>query len=395
MPKSDETTAIHAGREDLTERGVHAPPIDRSTTHPIGKLDEAFDSMDAMMEGGDPEGSAIYRRLHNETVDRFESAFAEMERAKGSVGFASGMAAITATLLAARADSPHVVAVRPLYGGTDHLLSSGLLGLDVTWAEPDAVDEAVRPYTSLVIAETPANPTLQLVDIADIVDQAGDVPVAIDSTFATPVLQKPIEHGAALSIHSATKFIGGHGDLVGGVVATRPKADGEEASWLARLRQIRIATGGLMTPDAAYAFHRGLQTLPVRVEAAQQRAATLADRLVEHDSVQTVHYPSHGDADQVALMERQMAGPGAILSFVVDGGLDRARSLLESVDLITPAVSLGSTDTLIQHPAGLTHRAVDPEVRDELGISDGLLRLSVGLEDVDDLWEDLCRALRY
>jgi methionine-gamma-lyase len=393
MPRTQQTQAVHAGREDLAEQGVHVPALDRSTTHPIASVDEAFESMDALLEGDDPTGDAIYQRLHNQTVDRFERAFANLADAEGAAAFASGMAAITATLLAARSEGNHVVAVRPLYGGTDHLLSSGLLGIDVTWARPDEVADAITPETSLVFAETPTNPTLTLVDIANVVDQAGDVPVAIDSTFATPILQRPIAHGAALSIHSATKFIGGHGDLVGGIVATRAPTDGADESWLARLRQIRIATGGLMSPSSAYEFHRGLQTLALRVETAQENAIILADRLRDHPAVERVHYPGLHDPEERALLQRQAEGPGSVLSFVVEGGRSAAKCVLEAVRLITPAVSLGCTDTLIQHPAGLTHRAVDEDVRHEFGVVEGLLRLAVGIENVDDLWEDLWRAL--
>lgn len=386
MTQFDETRAVHAGRGDLSKRGVHVPTVDRSTTYPISSLDDAFESMEALSEGRAPEGNSIYRRLHNPTVAGFEEAFSELEKTDGAVAFGSGMAAITATLLAAKEEGHHVVAVRPLYGGTDQLLSSGMLGVEVTWAKPDEVEEAVGPSTSLVIAETPANPTLSVVDIADIADQAGDVPVMIDSTFATPVLQNPVDCGADLAVHSATKFIGGHGDLVGGVVA------GDE-SWLRRLRRVRGATGGLMTPESAYRFHRGLQTLVLRVRTAQEGAKFLVSRLCEHPVVDAVHYPGFNSPEQRAIVDRQMEGPGAVLSFEIEGGFERAKAIMESVEVMTPAVSLGSTDTLIQYPAGLTHRKVDPQVRAELGITDGLLRISVGLEHPDDLWTDLRAAL--
>ena len=168
------------------------------------------------------------------------------------------MAAVSAVLLAAKMVGKHVVAVRPLYGGTDHLLACGLLGLEVSWARPDTVEEHIRPDTALVICETPANPTLDLVDIEAVVAAAGKVPVLVDSTFATPILQKPMAHGAALVLHSGTKFLGGHGDIMAGVVVANEE-------WTARLRQVRILTGGNLHPQAAYGLHRGLQTLPVRV----------------------------------------------------------------------------------------------------------------------------------
>jgi methionine-gamma-lyase len=217
----EHTTAVHAGRMDLAALGVHAPPLDLSSTYPLGDVDLAGGSYESLAQGEHPtEGGPVYARLWNPTVARFESALATLEGTPESVAFASGMAALTAVLLAcARSGQRHVVALRPLYGGTDHVLATGLLGTEVTWTTPDAVAAAVRPDTGLVIFETPANPTLELVDISDVVAQAGEVPVLVDSTFATPVLQRPAQHGAALVMHSATKFLGGHGDVVGGVVA--------------------------------------------------------------------------------------------------------------------------------------------------------------------------------
>ncbi|MEP0547461.1 MAG: PLP-dependent aspartate aminotransferase family protein [Rhodothermales bacterium] len=381
------TRAVHAGRSDLAALGVHAPPLDLSTTYPFADLDAATDSLDALVSGDREAANPVYARLYNPTVGRFEEALAALEGAEAAVAFGSGMAALTAVLLAARQDGEHVVGIRPLYGTSDHLLSSGLLGLDVTWTTADAVGEAIRPDTSLVVIETPANPTLRLVDIEAVVTQAGGVPVLVDSTFATPVLQRPLDHGAALVLHSATKFLGGHGDVIAGVVAT-------SEAWARRLRQVRVVTGALLHPLAAYLLHRGLPTLPLRVERAQATAQTLAERLAAHDAVTAVHYPGLDGGDPLRLIGRQMSGPGAILAFEVAGGHDAATALLRAVRLMTPAVSLGSTDTLIQHPAGLTHRVVDADARAASGITDGLLRISVGLEDADDLWADLARGLR-
>jgi cystathionine beta-lyase/cystathionine gamma-synthase len=293
------------------------------------------------------------------------------------------MAAVTATLLATvAAGRPHVVAVRPLYGGTDHLLDSGLLGTTVTFARADEVAGAVRADTGLVIAETPGNPTLDLVDIEALVAAAGDVPVLIDNTLATPVLQRPAHHGAALVLHSATKYIGGHGDALGGVVATTPE-------WARRLRQVRAITGGLMAPASAYVFHRGLMTLAVRVQAQQDNAQFLASKLVGHPAVRAVCYPGLHECDPAGLVGRQMAGPGAMLSFEVDGGYEAAARVAARVRLISHAVSLGGVDTLIQHPAALTHRPVAGDAKP----SAALLRLSVGLESCEDLLADLEYAL--
>jgi len=380
------TRAVHGGRQDLPELGVHAPPLDLSSTYPFTDLDLATASLDALAAGAITAPTPVYSRLHNPTVARFERALAELEGAPEAVAFASGMAAMTAALLAARERGSHIVAVRPLYGGTDHLLASGMLGLAVTWAQPDEVAAAIQPGTALVVLETPANPTLALVDIAGVVRQAGTVPVLVDSTFATPVLQQPLALGAALSLHSATKFLGGHGDVLGGVVATGPE-------WGAALRRVRVVTGAVLHPLAGYLLHRGMTTLPVRVLAQQQGAAVMAERLAGHPEVVAVAYPGLPGQDPWGLVGRQMAGPGSLLAFRVRGGQEAARRLMQRLRLITPAVSLGSVDTLIQHPAGLTHHVVDPAARDASGVTDDLLRLSVGLEDPDDLWADLSHAL--
>ena len=373
-----DTVAAHAGRDDFAALTVHAPPLDLSSTYPIPDLDEAVDALDALTRGDADAPNPVYARLHNPTVRRVERALAELEGTEDAVAFASGMAALTACLLAACGERRHVVALRPLYGGTDHLLACGLLGLEVTWTDESSVADALRPDTGLVILETPQNPTLGEVDIEAVVAAAGGVPVLVDNTFATPILQNPGRHGAALVLHSATKFLGGHGDVVAGVVATNGK-------WAARLRQVRILTGAVLHPLAAYLLHRSLPTLPMRVREAERRAQVLVARLAGHPAVTRVLYPRAAG--------HQLRGPGAVLAFEVEGGFEAASRVLAAVRLVTPAVSLGSTDTLIQHPAGLTHRLVDREAKAEAGITDGLLRLSVGLEDADDLWADLAQAL--
>jgi methionine-gamma-lyase len=212
-------------------------------------LDAAEQAFKAFEHGDLAETEPIYARLHNPTVGRFERALAQLEGTEAAVAFGSGMAAITACLLAARADGEHVAALRPLYGGTDGLLASGLLGLDVSWARTGAVRRSLHPATSLVLLETPQNPTMGLVDIAAVVDAAAGIAVLVDNTFATPVLQNPARHGASLIVHSATKYLGGHGDVVGGVVAT-------SEAWARRLRRVRILTGALMHPLAAYLLLR-------------------------------------------------------------------------------------------------------------------------------------------
>jgi methionine-gamma-lyase len=340
-----------------------------------------------MASGGRPldDGGPVYARLWNPTVARFESALAQLERADAAVAFGSGMAAMTAAILASTRASgaSHVVAVRPLYGGTDHLLASGTLpGVEVTYCDEGSVADSVRRDTVLVVVETPANPTLDLADIEAVVGAAGGVPVLVDNTFATPVLQNPLTLGAAMSLHSATKYLAGHGDVVAGVIA----CDEETAC---RLRRVRAVTGGLLHPWGAYLAHRGLSTLPIRVRAQQATAGRIADWLLTHPEVARVHYPGL-DADPALLLPRQMRGPGAMLAVSLAGGYDAARALTSEVRVFTHAVSLGGVDSLVQHPAALTHRPVAADARPAAD----LVRLSIGLEAADDLVDDLDRALR-
>lgn len=383
-----ETTAVHAGREDLFDLGVHALPLDLSTTYPLADLAAAGESMGALGRGERPRGTGVYARMFNPTVDRFERGLARLEKAEAAVAFGSGMAALTAAVLALRLRDKartHVVAVRPLYGGSDTLLASGLLGVEVTFTHPGGVAAAVRPDTGLVVLETPGNPTLDLVDIARAVADARGVPVLVDSTFMTPVLQRPVEQGATLVLHSGTKYLGGHGDVIAGVVC------GPE-EWARPLRQVRVLTGALLHPLAAYLLHRGLQTLPQRVRAAQDGARFVAGQLARHAAVGKLMYPGLPACDPAGLVGRQMEGPGSMLSFEV-ASFEVAAEVMRRVELVTPAVSLGSTDSLIQHPAGLTHRSMTEEAKSKTGISPGLLRLSVGLEDPRDVWADLEQAL--
>ncbi|MFJ6704916.1 MULTISPECIES: trans-sulfuration enzyme family protein [unclassified Streptomyces] len=368
-PRALATEAVHAGRDDLARQGLHAPPIDLSTTYPSYDSRAEAARIDAFAtDGADPAGPPVYGRLGNPTVARFETALARLEGTESAVAFASGMAALSAVLLARTAAGlRHVVAVRPLYGCSDHLLTAGLLGTEVTWTDPAGITDALRPDTGLVLVESPANPTLAELDLRAVAHACGTVPLLADNTFATPVLQRPAEHGARLVLHSATKYLGGHGDVLAGVVACDEEFAGQ-------LRKIRFATGGVLHPLAGYLLLRGLSTLPVRVRAASATAAELVRRLAADPRVSRV-YPRLG---------------GAMIAFEVLGD---PHEVVSRVGLVTPAVSLGSVDTLIQHPASISHRIVDADDRRGAGVSDRLLRLSVGLEDVEDLWSDLDRAL--
>ncbi len=380
-----DTLAVHAGREDLNELGLHALPIDLSSTNPLPDIEKGGDSYEAIAGGGRPpaDGSAVYARLWNPTVARFETGLAKLEHAEAAVAFSSGMAALSAALLAFTSASGkrHVVAVRPLYGGTDHLLATGLLGTEVTFCMPDEVRDAVRDDTGLVIMETPANPTLELVSISSIAEQAGDVPVLVDNTFATPVLQNPLDHGAALVMHSATKYLGGHGDVVGGVIACS-EAHAE------KLRPVRAITGAILHPLAAYLLHRGLATLPLRVRAQQDNARAVAEWLATHPAVEQVYYPGM-NGDPHGVLGNQMTGTGAMVSIRLSGGLDAAEKLTSSVRVFTHAVSLGGVDSLIENPAALTHRPVAGDAKPDTAI----VRMSIGLEHPDDLIADLKRGL--
>lgn len=379
-----DTVAVHSGRADLSDLGVHALPIDLSTTNPLPDIERGGDSYEAMATGGRPpaDGSMVYARLWNPTVARFEDALAEMEHAEASVAFSSGMATMTAVILAhtSAVGKRHVVAVRPLYGGTDHLLGSGLLGTETTYCHPSEVRSMMREDTGLVVLETPANPTLELVDIAEVVAAAGEVPVVVDNTFATPLLQNPLDHGAAMSLHSATKYLGGHGDVIAGVVACSEQT--AEA-----LRRVRAVTGGLLHPLGAYLLHRGLTTLPVRMRQQQQNAQQIVQWLIDRPEVDDVFFPGlDGDSDGV--LERQMHGTGAMVAIRMRGGYAAASAVASSVKLFIHAVSLGGVDSLIQHPAALTHRPVPADARPDADV----LRLSIGLEDAGDLIADLGQA---
>jgi len=383
---SFDSLAVHAGRADLSELGVHVPPLDLSSTSPLPDIELGGASYESMAGGGHPVdgGGNVYARLWNPTVARFESALAQLEGTDEAVAFSSGMAAMTATVLAAKAESGgnHVVAVRPLYGGTDHLLASGLLGAEVTYCTAAQVATSVRPDTCLVLVETPANPTLDLVDIGAVVEAAAGRPVLVDNTFATPVLQNPAAHGATLVLHSATKYLGGHGDVVGGVVAGN-------ATWAAALRRVRAVTGALMHPLAGYLLHRGLTTLPVRVRAQQSSAEKLVAWLQTHPAVRQVFYPGAPDRDPAGLVGRQMRGCGAMLAIQLAGGYPHAVQVTNRVELFTHAVSLGGGDSLIQHPAAPTH----PPGAQPARPGTDPVRPSTGSGDPDDLRADLAQAL--
>lgn len=373
------TRAIHVGREDLIDLGVHAVPIDLSTTYPSRDMEAEAARLDILVTGARDGGMPVYGRVGNPTTDRFEKALASLESAEAAVAFSSGMAALSAALLATvAAGKPHVVGVRPLYGTSDFLLESGLLGVTTTFVNPDEAAAAIREDTGLVIVESPANPTLNEVDIRKLVSEIGDVPLLVDNTFATPILQRPLELGASIVLHSATKFLGGHGDVMAGAIVSSEE-------YARQIRNVRYAVGSTLHPLSGYLLLRGLSTLPIRMRAQSENARILAERLSAHPAVSKVYYPGL-DPDRPA---DQMKGGGAMVSFEVIGD---PGDVISGVQIITPAVSLGSVDSLIENPAAISHHIMEPEVRQSIGINDNLLRMSVGLEHVDDLWADLSRT---
>jgi methionine-gamma-lyase len=390
------TLANHAGREDLKDLGVHVAPIDFSSTAPLTDIENGGLSYEQLAGGGMlREGdSSVYRRLWNPTIARFEQALTALETKRmadaghdvsgyETIAYASGMAAISAILVdIVRNGKPHVVAVHPIYGGTHSLLAKNTLGTEVSFVAPDQVSASITDRTGLVIVESPCNPTLELNDIADVVRQAGSVPVMVDNTFATPYLQQPLELGATYVVHSATKYLGGHGDLVGGTVTT-------VARLATPLRQLRASLGGVLDPLSGYLFLRGLSTLAVRMDAQSRNAAALAQHLVNRPELAEVYYPGLPGADPKGLVGSQMSGPGAMVSLNMAGGFDAAQALCRNLKLVVHAVSLGSTDTLIQHPASVTHRPV----KGEFAPGAGVLRMSVGLENIEDLIADFDQAL--
>ena len=309
------------------------------------------------------------------------------------MAFGSGCAAMT-TLFQTLRPGDHVVACDDVYGGTFRILDKVMapMGIETSWVDmtdPAKVEEAIGESTKLLWIETPTNPMLKVIDIPAIValGKAKGVRVGVDNTFATPVLQRPLEMGADVVVHSMTKYLNGHSDVVGGVAVTSDDALAEQ------LRFLQNAAGAILSPFDSFMVLRGLKTLPVRIERHCASAAKVASFLSEQANVEKVIYPGLESHPQHALAAKQMKGFGGMISFQIAGGLDAARRFLETTRLFTLAESLGGVESLVEHPAIMTHGSVPKATREALGITDGLIRLSVGLEDVDDLKADLARAL--
>ena len=376
---SIETLAIHAGQEPEPITGAVMAPIVLSTTF--------------AQDGPGKHKGFEYARTGNPTRQTLERCLAALEGGTHGVAFGSGCAAETVLFHVLR-PGDHIVATDDVYGGTFRILDKVMkpMGLETTFVDMTdlaEIEAALRPETKLVFIETPTNPMLKLVDIAAAVTIAKKrgLTVCVDNTFATPCFQRPLDLGADVVVHSLTKYLNGHSDVVGGVLVTSDDALAD------RFRFLQNSIGAVPSPFDCFLVLRGLKTLPVRMERHAKSAAELAEWLEARPEVERVYYPGLASHPQRTLAERQMRSPGGMISFVVRGGLPAARRLLEAVRIFVCAESLGGVESLIEHPAIMTHASVPKENRERLGIADGLIRISVGLEGLDDLKADLAAAL--
>jgi len=372
------TICVHAGQEPDPSTGAIITPIYQTSTY----VQEAL---------GKHKGYE-YARTQNPTRAALEANIAAIEGGKAAFAFASGMAAEGAVMTLLQAGD-HIVVTDNTYGGTYRLFERVLrkYQLDFTYVDTSNLGEirrAIRPTTKMLFLETPTNPVLRITDLAGACEIAHDhgVVVVVDNTFASPYVQRPIGFGADLVVHSTTKFLNGHSDSVGGVaVAVRD----DHIEWL---RFVQNAEGAILGPMDAWLVLRGTKTLPLRMERHNASAQILAEFLASHPKVKKVHYPGLPNHPQHALATRQMRGFGGLISFEL-GSLDHVRTLLNNVRLMALAESLGGVETLISHPATMTHASVPPERRQQIGLTDDMVRVSVGIEDVDDLKDDLTQAL--
>ncbi|MBU4433201.1 MAG: methionine gamma-lyase [Alphaproteobacteria bacterium] len=383
------TRAIHGGYDPADEHGALTPPVHLTSTF-------AFDSAEAggeMFAGTRP--GHFYSRISNPTTDLLERRIASLEDAEAGVATASGMGAITAVMWSFLQSGDEVITDQTLYGCTFAFMRDGLsrFGITVTQVDMtdlDALAAAVSAKTRIIYFETPANPNMRLVDIAGAaqVARACGAKLVVDNTYATPLLTRPITLGADIVVHSATKYLGGHGDLIGGVAV-----GGVEDMARVRLTGVKDMTGAVMSPFTAFLVLRGLKTLTLRMRQHCASAARIAAWLEAQPSVIRVFYPGLASFPQRDLAQRQMALPGGMMAFELAGGHAAGVAMMNRLTMIRRAVSLGDAETLIQHPASMTHSTYSPEERAAAGIGEGLVRLSIGLEDEADILSDLLGAL--
>lgn len=374
------TRCIHAGDTVDPATGAVMPPVVTSTTFRQPAFDEP--------------GEYVYSRASNPTRDALERCVAELEGGARGLAFASGMAATAAVLELLDAGS-HVIAPADIYGGSLRLFSevrtrtSGLEFSFVDFGSPDEVKREIRANTKLLWVETPTNPLLGIIDLASTAALAHEnqLLIAVDNTFATPCVQRPLEYGCDIVMHSTTKYLGGHSDALGGLNVV---ADNELGK---RMQSLRSATGGVAGPFDAYLTLRGVKTLALRMQRHQESAHLLARQLDEHAKVERVFYPGLENHPGNELAKRQMDGFGGVVSFIISGGIPEVGRFMNALEVFTLAESLGGVESLAGHPATMSHSSVPAARRREVGIPDNLVRLSVGIEDIEDLITDIDRAL--
>ncbi len=381
------TKLIHAGDfEDAN--GSAVTPIYQTSTFAFRNAKHGADLFAGREKG------FIYTRIGNPTIEALENKLAELENGCGGIALASGMAAVTTAYMAFLAQGDHIVCTSAVYGPSRAVLDSHFakFGVEASFIDTsnlDEIEKAIKPNTKVLYLETPANPTIVLTDIkkASEIAHKHDIIVVVDNTFGSPYLQKPLNLGADVALHSLTKFINGHADIVGGaLIAKDPEV-------YQKMRKTMVYMGGNMDPHQAYMVIRGVKTLSLRVERAQENAMKVAEFLENHPKVAWVKYPGLKSFPQYDLAKEQMAGPGAMISFELKGGYDAGVTLMNNVHLALLAVSLGGVESLIQHPASMTHAGVPKEAREEAHITEGLVRYAVGIENVDDIIADLDHAL--
>lgn len=384
------TRAIHGGHVK-DQFGALATPIHQTATFTFESAEQGGRRF-ALEEGG-----YIYSRLGNPTNTQLEDKLAMLEGAEAAISTASGIGAVASAFWTVLKAGDHVVAAKTLYGCTYAYLNHGIsrYGVEVTFVDTTNLEEvrqAMRENTKVVYLETPANPNLEVADIeaiSEIAHQNKDCIVMVDNTFCTPYIQRPLEFGADVVIHSGTKFLNGHGDVISGFVV----GSGEFIKNV-RLFGVKDMTGASLSPFDAFLIIRGMKTLEIRMEKHCENAMKVAKFLEGHNAVEKVYYPGLESFPQYELAKKQMSLPGAVIAFEVKGGIEEGKKVINSTELCTIAVSLGDAETLIQHPASMTHSPYTKEEREMAGISDGLIRIAVGLENVEDIINDLDNALK-
>ncbi len=383
------TRAIHAAYDPLDYQGALNPPVFMSSTFAFRDVAEG----QRRFRGEEP--GFVYSRVGNPTVAVLEARLASLEGGEAGLATASGMGAITAALWTLVQSGDGILADQTLYGCTFGYLQHGLsrLGVEVRFADltrPDEAERAMTPNTRVVFLESPANPNMRIIDIAAVsaVARRHGALTIVDNTYCTPYLQRPLELGADLVVHSATKYLGGHGDLIAGAAV-----GSQELIERIRFFGIKEMTGACISALDASLILRGIKTLELRMERHCSSAARVAQSLAEHPAVERVYYPGLPTFPQAELARRQMRLPGGMVALELKGGYEAGVRFMDGLRLVTRAVSLGDCETLAQHPASMTHATYAPEERERHGISEGLVRLSIGLETPDDIERDLIRAL--